>query len=177
MQKISTKNIAYFGLLIALNVVLTRVGSIRIGGGGVELVRIGFGGYPVIFAGIVFGPLAGGVVGAVGDVIGHFMSPMGPYMPHFTISAALTGIIPGVVMMLFKDQKAKSSFWKLTLAIALGQITTSIFLVPYFMQTLFSVPMVTTVPGRVIAQAVHIPLYAYVTKVLVSRLSLAWDTN
>ncbi len=49
----STRNIAYYGLLIALNIVLTRVGSIRIGGGGVEIVRIGFGGYPVIFAGIV----------------------------------------------------------------------------------------------------------------------------
>ncbi len=52
-KKMSTRNIAYYGLLIALNIVLTRVGSIRIGGGGVEIVRIGFGGYPVIFAGIV----------------------------------------------------------------------------------------------------------------------------
>lgn len=177
MRKISTKNIAYYSLLIALNIVLTRVGSIRIGGGGVEIVRIGFGGYPIILAGIVFGPLAGGIVGAVGDVIGYFVSPMGPYMPHFTMTAALTGIIPGLVMMMFKDQEAKSSFWKLTLAIALGQITTSIFLVPYFMQTLFSVPMITTVPGRVIGQAVHIPLYAYVTKVLVNRLSVVWNTN
>ncbi len=177
MQKLTTRKIAYYGLLIALNIVLTRVGSIRVGGGGVEIVRIGFGGYPVIFAGIVFGPLAGGIVGAVGDVIGHFMSPMGPYMPHFTISAALTGILPGIIMMLFRDKESKSSFWKLTIAIAVGQITTSIFLVPYFMETLFSVPMVTTVPGRVIAQAIHIPLYAYMTRVLVNRLSVALGVN
>ena len=177
MQKISTKNIAYYGLLIALNIVLTRVGSIRIGGGGVELVRIGFGGYPIIFAGIAFGPIAGGIVGGVGDIIGHFMSPMGPYMPQFTMTAALTGILPGLVMMLFKDKKSKGSFWKLTLAIAVGQITTSIFMVPYFMQTLFSVPMVTTVPGRIIGQAIHIPLYAYVTRILVNRLPLALKTE
>ncbi|WIV10470.1 folate family ECF transporter S component [Proteiniborus sp. MB09-C3] len=177
MQKISTKNIAYFGLLIALNVVLTRIGSIRIGGGGVELVRIGFGGYPVIFAGIVFGPLAGGIVGAIGDIIGHFMSPMGPYMPHFTFTAALTGILPGLILMSFKDKKSKSSFWKLILAIAVGQITTSVIMVPYFMQTLFSVPMVTTVPGRIISQAFHIPLYAYVTRLLVNRLSFAFKVN
>lgn len=178
MQKISTKNIAYYGLLIALNIVLTRIGSIRVGGGGVEIVRIGFGGYPVIFAGVVFGPLAGGIVGAVGDVIGHFMSPMGPYMPHFTITAALTGVLPGLVMMFFKDkEESKTSFWKLILAIGVGQVITSIFMVPYFMQTLFSVPMITTVPGRVIGQAVHIPLYAYVTKVLVNRLYLVLRTN
>ena len=172
MQKISTRDIAYYGLLVALNIVLTRVGSIRIGGGGVELVRIGFGGYPVIFAGIVFGPVAGGIVGAIGDIIGHFISPMGPYMPHFTMTAALTGILPGIVIMLFKDEKSKKSFWKLIVAIAVGQIATSIFMVPYFMQTLFSVPMITTVPGRAIF---HIPLYAYVTKILVNRLSMAFE--
>ncbi len=177
MQKISTKNIAYYGLLIALNIILTRIGSIRIGGGGVELVRIGFGGYPIIFTGIVFGPLAGGIVGAVGDIIGYFINPMGPYMPHFTMTAALTGIIPGVVILLFNDKKAKSSFGKLTLAIALGQITTAIFLVPYFMKILFSVPMITTVPGRVITQVIQIPLYAYITKILVSRLFVIQNIN
>ncbi len=150
MQKTNTKNIAYFGLLIALNVVLTRVGSIRIGGGGTEIIRIGFGGYPVIFAGIVFGPLAGGVVGAIGDLIGMVVSPMGPYMPHFTLVAALTGIIPGLIMLMFKDSKSKTNFWKLLLAIAIGQIITSVFITPYFMERLFSVPMVTTVPGRLL---------------------------
>ncbi len=177
MQKTSTKNIAYFGLLIALNVVLTRVGSIRIGGGGTEIIRIGFGGYPIIFAGIVFGPLAGGIVGAVGDIVGMLISPMGPYMPQFTLAAALTGIIPGVIMLMFKDPKAKTSFLKLLLAIAIGQITTSVFMTPYFMERLFSIPMVTTVPGRAITQAIQIPLYAYITRVLLLRLPLTWEVN
>ncbi len=106
------------------------------------------------------------------------MSPMGPYMPHFTISAALTGILPGLVMMFFKHkEESKTSFWKLILAIGVGQVITSIFMVPYFMQTLFSVPMITTVPGRVVSQAISIPLYAYVTKILVNRLSLILRTN
>lgn len=173
--KMSIKEMAYYAILIALNVVLTRVGSIRIGGGGVEIVRIGFGGYPIIFAGLVFGPLAGGIVGTIGDIIGHFASPMGPYMLHFTMTAALTGIIPGLIMMLFKEPK--NSFWKLTVAIGVGQIVTSIFLVPYFMKTLFSVPMITTVPGRVIGQAVHIPLYAFITREIQKRLSVIYAGN
>lgn len=177
MQRISTRNIAYYSILIALNIILTRVGSIRIGGGGVEFVRIGFGGYPIIFAGIIFGPLAGAIIGAIGDVIGYFINPIGAYMPHFTIVAALTGIIPGVVIRLFKDKKSKNSFWKLILAIGIGQIITSIFLTPYFLQTLFSVPMITTVPGRIITQIVQIPLYAYMTKVLLNRLNLVLDIS
>ena len=39
-RRLSTKNMVYYAILMALNVVLTRVGSIRIGGGGVELVRM-----------------------------------------------------------------------------------------------------------------------------------------
>lgn len=171
-RRLSTKNMVYYAILMALNVVLTRVGSIRIGGGGVELVRIGFGGYPIIFAGIAFGPLAGGIVGTIGDIVGHFMSPMGPYMPHFTMTAALTGIIPGIVMMLFKENK--NSFWKLLVAIGIGQVITSVLLVPYFMKTLFSVPLVTTIPGRAISQAVHIPLYAFITQTIQKRLSVVY---
>lgn len=177
MQKLSAKKIAYYGLLIALNIVLSRVSSIRIGGGGVEIARIGFGGYPIIFAGIVFGPVAGGIVGAVGDVIGHFMSPMGPYMPHFTLSAALTGVIPGLVLIRCKDKECKTSFWKLLLAIAIGQVTTSIVMWAYFMKTLFGIPLITILPTRIISQLINIPLYAYMTKVLISRIPMALDTN
>lgn len=177
MKKLNSKNIAYYGLLIALNVVLTRVGSIRIGGGGTEIVRIGFGGFPIIFAGIVFGPLAGGIVGAIGDIIGMIVSPMGPYMPHFTFSAALTGVIPGLIMMRCKDKECRTSFWRLLLAIGIGQVTTSILLWAYFMKTLFGMPLATILPGRVISQLVNIPLYAYMTKILISRLPLALDTN
>lgn len=177
MQKISTRNIAYYALLIALNVILTRIGSVRIGGGGVEIVRIGFGGYPIIFTGIFFGPLAGAIVGTVGDVIGYAVNPMGPYMPHFTVIAALTGILPGLIMLMFKDKKAKTNFWKLLLAIGVGQIVTSIVLTPYAMNMLFKIPLITTVPGRIITQAIQIPMYVYMTRVLLNRLPAALGTN
>lgn len=170
MRKFKTSNIAYYGLLIALNVVLTRIASIRIGSGGVEIIRIGFGGYPIIFAGIMFGPLAGGIVGALGDIIGMIISPMGPYMPHFTLTAALTGIIPGYIMRSCTSKECKTSFKRLLLAIGIGQIVTSIILVPYFMNTLFGVPYAVTLPSRLISQAIHIPIYALMTKVLIARL-------
>ncbi len=173
MKKLTARNIVIYGMLIALNVVLTRVGSIRIGGGGTEIVRIGFGGFPVIFAGVLFGPIAGGIVGAVGDIIGMIISPMGAYMPHFTVSAALTGAIPGLIMMNCKDIGSKTSFKKLLLAVGVGQIITSIILVPYFMNTLFGVAYAVSLPPRLISQAITIPLFAYATKIILSRLCTA----
>ena len=177
MKRLTAKNIVIYGMLIALNVVLTRVGSIRIGAVGTEVVRIGFGGFPIIFAGILFGPIAGGIVGAIGDIIGMIISPMGAYMPHFTLTAALTGIIPGLIMMNCKDIACRASIKRLLLAIGVGQIVTSIILVPYFMNTLFGVPFGVSLPPRLISQAISIPLYAYATKIILVRIAVALNIS
>lgn len=168
MKKFSTRKLIYLALLISLNIVLARMASIPVLGG-----RIGFGGFPIIFAGVTMGPIEGGIVGAVGDIIGSNINPQGPFMPHFTLSAALTGIIPGLVLKLFEEPNNNNNFeiWKLLLAIGTGQLITSIILVPYFMQTLFEVPMIATLPGKIIGQAIHIPLYSLLTKAIIKRLS------
>lgn len=177
MKKFNSKKIAYYALLIALNVVLTRIASFRIPIGGVETVRIGLGGFPIVFAGIAFGPLAGGIVGGIGDAIGFFMSPMGAYMPHFSLTAALAGIIPGLIFMKFRDEKSMTSFTKLSLAIGSGQILAGIILWSYFMTSLFGMSLAVILPGRVISQLINVPIYAYMTKVLVTRLPMNYDLN
>lgn len=175
MNKLSVKKMTYYSILIALNVVLTRFGSIRVGGGGVEIVRIGFGGFPIIFAGIILGPTAGAIVGGVGDIVGFLISPIGPYMPHFTIAAILTGVIPGLIVKIFR--RPKFSFWKLVVAIGIGQIITSILLVPIFLERLFSTPLLVTIPGRIQSQIIQIPLYAFLTKTIEKRLSLNYENR
>lgn len=169
-KKLSTKELVFLSLLISLNVVLTRVASIRIGYGGIEGFRIGFGSFPTILAGIMFGPAGGGVVGAVGDIIGYYINPMGPYVPHFSISAALTGILPALILIPFKSPFPK--YWHLILAIGIGQIVTSVFLTPYFLKIVFNIPMFATLPGRILSQAVQIPLYSSLVLMLLKRAPL-----
>ncbi|MFW6264607.1 MAG: folate family ECF transporter S component [Bacillota bacterium] len=157
-MKFTVRKLVHLSFLIALSIVLTRLLSIRIPFGGVEGVRIGFGALPIIFAGVVFGPLAGGIVGAISDLIGYFINPMGAYMPHFTLTSFLTGFIPG--LLIFYLFSRKKNYWRLLFAISTGQIITSIVLVPYFMLTLFSVPLSISLLPRIISQAINIPLYA-----------------
>ncbi|MFH0926580.1 MAG: folate family ECF transporter S component, partial [bacterium] len=85
-MRISSHKITTMGLLIAMSIILTRIASLRIAIGGVEGIRIGFGGLPIILGGVLFGPLSGGLIGAISDVVGYFINPMGAYMPHFTLT-------------------------------------------------------------------------------------------
>jgi len=155
------------GLLIALSIILTRIASLRIAIGGVEGIRIGFGGLPIILGGIIFGPLAGGIIGAFSDLLGYFINPIGVYMPHFTLTSALTGIIPALVLKL--SQKNETNVLELGIAIAVGQTITSLVLVPYFLHLLFGLPWKILMPPRIIGVPIHIFIYAYTINIILKR--------
>lgn len=152
--------------LTALSIVLTRLLSLHIAIGGVEGIRIGFGGLPIIFTGILFGPLAGGIVGAISDILGYIINPMGAYMPHFTLTSFLTGFIPGLI--IYYVFKRKRNYWTLFLAIAVGQTISSVILVPIFLQSLFEIPLKATFLPKLVGQMIHIPVYAYLVRLLLT---------
>ncbi len=163
-MKISTKKLVYMSFLIALSIILTRIFSIRIPIYGVEGFRIGFGGLPTIFAGIIFGPAAGGIVGAVADLLGYWVFPMGGYMPHFTLTAFLTGFIPGLMFHYILNNKW--NYWTLLISIVVGQTITSIILVPVFLNVLFDLHLITILIPRVIGEPIYMFIYAYLIKVI-----------
>lgn len=60
-----------------------------------DLVRISFENLPVIFAGIVMGPVMGAAVGVVADLVGCLMVGYTP-IPLVTLGAALVGALAGL---------------------------------------------------------------------------------
>lgn len=62
------------------------------------LLRISFESLPIILSGIMFGPIAGGLVGAGSDLISYLLSPQ-TYPPNLivTLGCAMLGICAGVV--------------------------------------------------------------------------------
>jgi len=53
---------------------------------------------PVAWAAAIFGPVAGGITGVFGDVLGWIIRPAGPFFPGFTISGFVTGVIFGLFL-------------------------------------------------------------------------------
>lgn len=80
-------------MLIALQVVLSRFLSIE-----TPFVKIGTGFVPVMIAGSLFGPIGGMVVGGVSDLVGAILFPFGAYFPGFTLTAAFSGLVYGLML-------------------------------------------------------------------------------
>lgn len=157
-------------LLAALGVILTRFASFRVTIGAVEGIRVGVGSLPSILAGIVLGPLYGALCGAAADVVGFFVSPLGGYMPHFTLTAALTGAIPGAVFLVLQSgPKATAKVLPLVLGIAASTAVVSWGLTPYFLHTLFGLDTKVILIPRIVAGLVELPLYVVITKAVYDR--------
>ena len=166
-MKISSHKITTMGFLIALSIILTRVASLRLAMGGVEGIRIGLGRLPIILGGIIFGPLAGGLIGAFSDLLGYFINPIGAYMPHFTLTSALTGIIPAAILILMR--KDEPNIFDLGIAITTGQVITSIILIPYFLNILFGLPWKVLMLPRIISEPIQVFIYTYIINIILKR--------
>ena len=91
-QTWNVKTLVFLALLIAIQLVLSRVLVIDLG-----VYRITFGTIATVLAGLWMGPIAGGVEGGVADIIGCFMKGYG-VNPLITLSAITWGIVAGIAL-------------------------------------------------------------------------------
>ena len=149
MSKISTKKLITLGVLVAMDVVLTRFLSLNAWN-----TRIGFGFVPMVIAALVYGPLSAAVVGALADFLGAILFPTGPYFPGFTFSMFLMGLVFG--FFLYKKQ----SFSRVLLAVAVHQLVLSLLLNTLWISLLYGSPyralLVSRLPQCALLTAVQL---------------------
>ena len=152
-------------LALALGVVLGGLLSIPAMPLGSYTLKIGLGVLPVIVTAVLYGPLYGGTVGALTDLLQALIFPKGAYMPWFTVIGALFGVIPG--MFFVKGQKP--TLKRIFVAVFSGQTVCSVVLNTLLLMWLYGSPW-QIVYARLINQAVMIPLYTalvyYVVKLM-----------
>mgnify|MGYP002349822006 CR=1 FL=1 len=156
----------HLSLLVALSVILSRLFGIMIPIAGVGAVRFSFGDLPVLLAGIVFGPLPGLLVGVLSDLIGYVVNTGGgPYFPLFTLSSALTGLLPAL-MVRRQDREEFPTFWRLALAVTVTGLICSVGLNTLFLHLLYKKGILVLLPARLVSRLILIPLQT----VLLSQL-------
>ena len=98
---INTQQLVTMALLVALDIVLSRFGSINLWN-----TRIGFGFVPIVVAGMLLGPTKAAVTAAVADIIGALLVPTGAFFPGLTVTAVLRGILYGVLLKVIPELTA-----------------------------------------------------------------------
>lgn len=127
--ELNTRMIVTLGILVAMEIVLSRFLSINAWN-----TKIGFSFIPIVAAAMLYGPIGGAIVAALGDFLGAILFPIGAYFPGFTLTAFLTGLVFG--FFLYKEQ----SIPRILGAVAINQFILSQCLNTLWISILYGSP-------------------------------------
>ncbi len=146
MKKID-KNLrltAALALLTALSILLGKYLAIR----GGDVMRFSLENMPIIFAGMVFGPIAGGAVGLVADLLGCVMV-------GYTVNPVITigGVAIGVISGLYYYINSKLPFTTpITVAITVGiaHLIGSVIIKTFGLAVYYDMPLIELMLWRLV---------------------------
>lgn len=108
---LNTQTLVTSSLITTISIILTRLLGVMVPLAGLPALRLDLGHIPIAITGILFGPLAGGLSGAIADLLGFMVNSYGgPYFPGFTISSILWGVIPGLIYLVIKKRKININY-------------------------------------------------------------------
>ncbi len=158
-QKLTVKSYTIIGALVAIEIILSRFLSIHTWN-----LKIGFSFVPIVLTAMIFGGVYAGLVGAIGDIIGAILFPVGPYFPGFTITAFLNGVIFAFFL------KKKPTFVNIVISVLLVQIVGSLGLNTLWISILYGSPFWPLFATRIYQTIVMSVVQIVVTYVLSKKL-------
>jgi len=166
-MKVRTKRVALAGVFIALSIIFTRFLSRTFPIAGMPALRLSFGDLPLIISGITLGPVYGAFTGVLADLLGYPLNPLGAYFPGFTLSAALSGFLPGLMAKAFNK---KWTWVSLALTILITQTITSLILNTLWLSIMGGQALVVLLPPRIIAALILMPVYVVIIKLFLKHV-------
>ncbi|CAM3226032.1 folate family ECF transporter S component [Vagococcus fessus] len=148
-RKVSTQGIALMGILMALQLILTRFLAIE-----TPFVRISFLFIPTVIMAMIFGPVLTGAGSTLADFIGIVLFPKtAPYFPGFSVSTFVTGWIYGVFFY-----KKKMSLKKIMLASFLIELIVDIGMNTLWLYIMMGKPALVNIPVRITKSLILFPI-------------------
>ena len=139
MKRYNVRMLTVLGLLIALEIILSRFCSISAWN-----IKIGFNFIPVVIAALLYGPLTAGIAAGLADFLGAVLFPIGMYCPGFTVTAFLTGAVYGIFLY-----KQRNSF-RIFCAVLFSQLVFSLCLNTLWISILYDSPYLPLLATRAV---------------------------
>ena len=124
--------LAVSAFLAALSIICGKYLALSLG----NVLRFSFENLPILLAGMMFGPVAGALVGAVADVIGCIMVAY-PINPLVTLGAACIGLLGG---LLFHVTKKLPLLWKTCITVILTHLVASVIIKTFGLAAYYDMP-------------------------------------
>ena len=147
MQKRMIQRLTISAMLLAVSVIF---GFFKIPISQVAEIRLQF--LPVAVEGVLFGPLYGGILGGLSDILCYIVRPTGPFFSVFTLSSVIQGVIYG--LLLKKDQ----SVGRILAAQLLDTVIVSLILNPVWLMLLYGNAFVPLFMSRLLKVIIMFPI-------------------
>ena len=158
----ATKTLTYCALLAALQVAMARLVGLM----PTEFTRFSIEAVPTILAGILFGPVAGALVGFIADFVGCLFSPF-PYNPIFALPPVLYGLSGGFFRPLLTVAKSNlRMILTLTVTVAVPVVFGSVLYQSWALDFVYSKGYVYFLASRSVQFAVVMVLEIIILVVL-----------
>lgn len=162
MKKTRVQNIqmlALLGMLTAIEIVLSRFCSISAWN-----IKISLSFLPVSAAAMLYGAAPAAAVAALGDFAGAILFPIGAYFPGFTLTAALTGALFGLLL------HRQRTLARIAAAAAVNQLVFSLLLNTLWISILYGSPYGPLFLTRSVQTLVMLPVQVVMLGVMAKTL-------
>ena len=155
-KRLSTsKDICTLALLIAISVLLSVYGTLRIGAG----IKISFKFIAIFVTAVIFGPIWGGAVGAISDVVAFIVNPVGGmFLPQVTMVEFLYGFTYGLFFHNMNSWQGFKTMVKIMLCVILQIVVLNLGLTSYFLIPVMNMEYTNLVTMRSVSALVNMAI-------------------
>lgn len=158
----NTRSITLAAMLGAMGIVLSQF-TIVVS----DFLKIGFSFLPNRIVYYLFGPFLGMIYAAAMDILTFIVKPTGPFHPGFTINAAISGLIFGLI--LYKKPLKLS---RIFIATTIKLIIVNILLNSYWISTITGKAFMAIMPVRITKNILLLPVEAVSLFIIINALEL-----
>ena len=124
--------LAVSAFLAALSIICGKYLALSLG----NVLRFSFENLPILLAGMMFGPVAGALVGAVADLVGCLMVGY-TVNPLVTLGAVCVGVLGG---LLFRLTKKLPLLWQTCITVILTHLVASVIIKTFGLAAYYDMP-------------------------------------
>ena len=138
MKKVNIRTIAVMAMLTAVSIILARLLGFYL----TPSLRVSFDYFPIILAGVCFGPVVGAVVGGLADFLGSTVFSGLGFFPPLILGPILAGLVAGLLAKVaFRNNLDR--WWKVMVVSCTADLLCNLLWGTFALSLLYGMPFLS----------------------------------